>query len=152
MAVEIILLEDVAGLGKIGDQVRVSDGYARNYLLPRNLGQKLSPGLMRQIEAKKMRLQKEHAERLEVARSMADKIAGTVLEIPVAVGENDKLYGSVNSQMIADALLEKGLEVERSIISLPDGGLRELGEHHVAVKLHAEIKASLRVNVVKTGA
>ncbi|MDD3695326.1 MAG: 50S ribosomal protein L9 [Lentisphaeria bacterium] len=149
MAVEIILLEDVAGLGKIGEQVRVADGYARNYLFPRQLGQKLSPGLMRQIEAKKLRLQKEHSERLEVARSMADKIAGTALQIFVAVGDNDKLYGSVNSQMLAEALLEKGIEVERSIISLPEGGLRELGEHHVAVKLHAEIKASLQVNILK---
>ncbi|MFA6931746.1 MAG: 50S ribosomal protein L9 [Lentisphaeria bacterium] len=148
MSVEMILLEDVAGLGAIGDKVRVSDGYARNFLLPRNLGQKGSSGFLRQVEAKKLRLQKEHEERAEVARSMAARIADLVVEIPVAVGENDKLYGSVSSQMLVDALQEKGIEIEKSAIALDDV-IRTLGEVVVEIKLHAEVNASLRVKVVK---
>jgi large subunit ribosomal protein L9 len=148
MSMEIILLEDVANLGKIGDKVRVADGYARNYLLPRKLGQKASIGLLRQIEAKKMLLQKEHEGRIEVARSMAAKIAGISLEIPVAVGENDKLYGSVNSQMLVDALQTQGVEIDKSTLLLEDG-IRTLGETLVEVKLHAEVKATLKVKIVK---
>ena len=148
MSVEIILLEDVAGLGKIGDKVRVSDGYARNFLLPRELGQKSSAGLLRQVEAKKLLLQKEHEARIEVARSMAAKIAGLVLEIPMAVGENDKLYGSVNSQMLVDALVVKGIELDKTALVL-DEGIRTLGETLVEVKLHADVKAALKVMVVK---
>lgn len=148
MSMEIVLLEDVAGLGKIGDKVRVSDGYARNFLLPRKLGQKPSAGFLRQVEAKKLLLQKEHDERIEVARSMAVKIAGIVLEIPVAVGENNKLYGSVNSQMLVDALLVKGIELDKASLVL-DEGIRTLGETVVEIKLHAELKAALKVNVVK---
>lgn len=148
MSMEIILLEDVAGLGKIGDKVRVSDGYARNFLLPRELGQKSSAGLLRQVEAKKLLLQKEHEERIEVARSMAAKIAGIVLEIPMAVGENDKLYGSVNSQMLVDALVVKGIELDKTALVL-DEGIRTLGEMVVEIKLHADVKAALKVKVVK---
>ena len=148
MSMEIVLLEDVAGLGKIGDKVRVSDGYARNFLLPRKLGQKSSAGLQRQIEAKKLLLQKEHEERIEVARSMAAKIAGLVLEIPMAVGENDKLYGSVNSQMLVDALVGKGIELDKTALVLEEG-IRTLGEAVVEIKLHADVKAALKVHVVK---
>ena len=148
MSMEIILLEDVANLGKIGDKVRVADGYARNYLLPRKLGQTASIGLLRQVEAKKLLLQKQHEERAEVARSMAAKISEISLEIPVAVGENDKLYGSVNSQMIVDALQVQGIEVDKNTLQLEDG-IRTLGETVVEIKLHAEVKASLKVKVVK---
>lgn len=148
MSIEMILLEDVAGLGKIGDKVRVSEGYARNFLLPRKLGQKASSGLLRQVEAKKLRLQKEHEERVEVARSMAARIAAIALEIPVAVGENDKLYGSVSAQMLVDSLQEKGIEIDKSAIQLDDV-IRTLGETLVEIKLHADVKASLKVVVVK---
>jgi large subunit ribosomal protein L9 len=148
MSKELILLEDVANLGKIGDKVRVSDGYARNFLLPRKLAQAASTGLLRQIEAKKLLLQKEHEERIEVARSMAAKIAGITLEIPVAVAENDKLYGSVNSQMLTDALQAHGIEIDKSTLLITDG-IRALGETAVEIKLHTDVKAVLKVNVVR---
>jgi len=145
---KVVLKADVKGQGKKGEIVNVNDGYARNFLLPRNLGQKGSSGFLRQVEAKKLRLQKEHEERAEVARSMAARIADLVVEIPVAVGENDKLYGSVSSQMLVDALQEKGIEIEKSAIALDDV-IRTLGEVVVEIKLHAEVNASLRVKVVK---
>lgn len=148
MAIELVLLEDVADLGKIGDTVRVSPGYARNFLLPRKLALVGTPGVLKQVEAKKLQLQKEHEERLAVAQSMAAKIQAETVEIPVAVGENDQLFGSVNAQMLVDALQEKGIEIDKNSVQL-DEVIRTLGETEVAIKLHAEVIANLKVRVVK---
>ncbi|NLZ63974.1 MAG: 50S ribosomal protein L9 [Lentisphaerae bacterium] len=148
MAIELVLLEDVADLGKIGDKVRVSPGYARNFLLPRKLALVGTPGVLKQVEAKKLQLQKEHEERLAVAQSMAAKIQAETVEIPVAVGENDQLFGSVNAQMLVDALQEKGIEIDKNSVQL-DEVIRALGETEVAIKLHAEVIANLKVRVVK---
>ena len=101
MSVQLILLEDVADLGKIGDEVHVANGYARNYLLPLKKAEIVTTAARRRVEAKKLKLQKEHEERVAVAQAMADKIAQLTLTIPVAAGENDKLYGSVSAAQIA---------------------------------------------------
>ncbi|NLF93054.1 MAG: 50S ribosomal protein L9 [Oligosphaeraceae bacterium] len=148
MAIELVLLEDVADLGKIGDKVRVSNGYARNFLLPRKLALAGTAGVLKQVEAKKLQLQKEHEERLAVAQSMAAKIQSESVEIAVAVGENDQLFGSVNAQMLVDALQTKGIEIDKNSVQL-DEVIRTLGETEVAVKLHAEVIATLKVRVVK---
>jgi large subunit ribosomal protein L9 len=145
---ELILLEDVEGLGKIGDIVKVAPGYARNFLLPKGKAQIVNKGTLRQVEARKLKLQKEHEERVNVAKAMADKLAKLELVFPVAVGENDKLYGSVSAIMIADAAKAQGIEIEKSIIDL-DNNLNELGDFTVAVKLHPEVKASVKVKVVR---
>ncbi len=148
MSKELILLEDVADLGKIGDIVKVADGYARNYLLPRKLAQAVSKGVLRQVEARKLKLAAEAAARIEVAKTLAAKIEGLALEIPMAVGENDKLFGSVSAQVLADELKAKGLEIDKSIIAL-DENIRELGDFEVPVKVHPEVKATLKVKVTK---
>ena len=148
MARELILLEDVADLGKIGDTVRVSDGYARNYLLPHKLAQVVNAGILRKVEAKKLLLQKESQERVSVAKLMAGKINAAVVTVAVAVGENDKMYGSVSSQMIIDDLKNQGIEIEKTALVLADV-IRTLGEHSVPVKLHPEVTAKIKVNVIK---
>lgn len=147
MAIELILLKDVADLGKVGDIVKVAPGYARNYLMPRALAEKVNPGVLRRVEAIKLRLQKEHEERVAVAQAMADKIASVALTIAVAAGENGKLYGSVNSQMIADALKEQGIEIEKNVVELAEP-IHEVGDFEVELKLHAEVKAAVKVTVV----
>ncbi|MBO4344475.1 MAG: 50S ribosomal protein L9 [Victivallales bacterium] len=151
MAVQLILLEDVADLGKIGDNVHVSPGYARNYLLPRKLAAVATPGILKKVEARKLQLQKEHEERIAVAKAMADKIAKVVLSIGVKAGEDDKLFGSVNAQQIADAAAKEGIEIEKTAIVL-DGALKELGSFDIPVKLHSEVTASLKVKVVREDA
>jgi len=151
MSVELILLEDVTDLGKIGDQVHVSDGYARNYLLPRNLAAKVTPGILRKIEKRKLELQKEHEERVAVAQAMAEKMANVVLEIAVAAGENDKLYGSVGAQQIVEAAAKEGLELDKNTIDLSEP-IRELGSKDITVKLHAEVSGVLKVKVVRAEA
>ncbi|HPY90036.1 MAG TPA: 50S ribosomal protein L9 [Lentisphaeria bacterium] len=148
MSVQLILREDVEGLGRIGDEVHVSAGYARNFLLPRKLAEPITKGALRRIEAKKLLMQKQHEERINVAKAMADKIAKTTLVIPMAAGENDKLYGSVGPSQIAEALLAHGIEIERNIIVL-DEPIRELGSSEVEIKLHSEVKAIAKVKIVR---
>ena len=148
MAVQLLLLEDVADLGKIGDQVHVAPGYARNYLLPKKLAVPVTKAALKRIEARKLQLQKEHEERVAVAQAMADKMAKTTLVIKVAAGENDKLYGSVGPQQIAEAAAAEGIELDKNSIVMEDA-IRELGSVDVTVKLHAEVTGTIKVMVVR---
>ncbi|MBO4620685.1 MAG: 50S ribosomal protein L9 [Victivallales bacterium] len=148
MAKELILLDDVKDLGKIGDVVKVADGYARNYLIPKKLAQPVSKGALRQVEARKIKLQKEHEERVAIAKAVADKLAALTLVIPMKVGENEQLFGSVSAQMIADAVKAQGIEIEKNEIVLEEN-LRALGDYTVNVKLNAEVTGTVKVQVTK---
>ena len=149
MSVQLILLEDVADLGKIGDEVHVANGYARNYLLPLKKAELVTTAARRRVEAKKLKLQKEHEERVAVAQAMADKIAQLTLTIPVAAGENDKLYGSVNAAQIAEALQSQcGIELERTVIDLEEP-IHELGSFEVKARLHAEVEGVIHLKVAR---
>lgn len=145
---ELILLEDVASLGKIGDVVKVAPGYARNYLIPQGKAVVVNKGTLRQVEARKLKQQQEHAARIEVAKAMAAKIEAMELVFEMAVGENDKLFGGVNAQMIAEKIRENGIEIEKNVIVL-DEHLRELGDFKVEVKLNAEVATQVSVKLVK---
>lgn len=148
MPVELILLEDVKDLGRIGDKVKVADGYARNFLMPRKLAAPVSTGNLRRLEARKLALQKEHEERIAVARAMAEKIASTSVTITAEAGEEDKLYGSVTTTQIADALVAQGVEIDRHAVVL-DEPIRQLGVYEVDVHLHSEVQAKVKVWVVR---
>lgn len=148
MAIELILIEDVDGLGKIGDRVKVADGYARNYLIPRKLADKINPGNLRILEAKKLRLQKEYEERVNVARTLAEKIAALSLNIPVQAGEDDKLYGSVTATQVLTALEKEGITLEKHTLVLEEP-IRALGVYTIELNLHAEVKAALKIWVVR---
>ena len=106
---------------------------------------------MRKIEARKLQLQKEHEERIAVAKAMADKIAKLTLSIGVKAGEDDKLFGSVNAQQIAEAAAKEGIEIEKTAIEL-ENPIKELGSFDIPVKLHAEVSATIKVKVVREGA
>jgi large subunit ribosomal protein L9 len=149
MAVELILIEDVKDLGRLGDRVRVADGFARNYLLPRKLAAAVTPGTLRRLEARKLQLQKEHEERLAVAQAMAEKISKLSVSLTVEAGESDKLYGSVSAAQIGDALAAQGVEVDRAAILL-DEPIKELGVYTVNIRLHEDVQAALKVWVVRT--
>ncbi len=148
MSKELILLEDVKDLGQVGDIVKVADGYARNYLVPRKMAMAVNKSTLRQVEARKLKLQKEREERLAVAQAMAAKLEALSIVLPMAVGENDKLFGSVSSQVIADAVNAQGVELNKADVVLEEN-IRELGEYTVEVKLSSEVKANLKVTVVK---
>jgi large subunit ribosomal protein L9 len=147
---ELILREDVDKLGRRGEVVKVSDGYARNFLLPRGLGMEVNTTNKAMIEKEKKahiaRLAKEKAE----FESLAERIGGLRFVAPRKVGENDALYGSVTSGDIAEFLKTKGIEIDKRKVLLEEP-VKQLGEHEVKVKLHPEVTASLKLLVTKEG-
>jgi large subunit ribosomal protein L9 len=148
MALELILLEDVEDLGKAGDKVNVTPGYARNYLIPRGLAEKLTPGALRQIEARKDRIEAHRKEEFEVAQALATKIAETEITISMQAGEDEKLFGSVTTNMIAEALKKEDISIEHRRIKLAEP-LRELGVFNVEMKLHSDVMATAKVWIVR---
>jgi large subunit ribosomal protein L9 len=148
MAVELILLEDVEDLGKAGDKVNVAPGYARNYLIPQGLAEKVTPGALRQIEARRERIEAKRREELEAAQALAKKIEEAEITIPMQAGEDEHLFGSVTTHIISDALKEQGIEVEHRRIKLEEP-IRELGVFNVAVKLHSDVEATAKIWVVR---
>jgi large subunit ribosomal protein L9 len=148
MAVELILLDDVKDLGEIGATVKVSAGYARNYLLPRGLAAKSTVGALRQLESRKVKRLQRIASEVAAAEGLAAALADRSVTIAVQVNEEDSLYGSVTEVQIADALAEMKLGIERRQIKLAEP-IKELGVYEVPIKLHASVSAILKVWVVK---
>ena len=144
---EVILREHVEHLGRRGDVVKVAAGYARNYLLPRKLALAVTDNNKRQIEREKKLAEARDAEEKAQADAIAQRLTQLDVEIARRVGENDTLYGSVTSQDIAQALKEKGFDLDRRKIVLAEP-LKALGETMVPVKIHRDVTAQLRVKVV----
>ncbi len=144
---EVILREHVENLGNRGDVVKVAEGYARNYLLPRKLALAVTEANKRQIERERKVAEARDAEERSQAEAVAQRIAALDIEIGRRVGENDTLYGSVTSADIAHALHTKGFDIEKKRIHLGDP-IKALGETIVPVKIHREVTAQLRVKVV----
>ena len=144
---EVILREHVDNLGRRGDVVKVADGYARNYLLPRKLALSVTEANKRQIEREKKIAEVREAEEKSQAEALAGRLTAVEVEIPRRVGDNDVLYGSVTSADVAHALSAKGFEVEKRKIVLPEP-LKALGEFTVPVKIHREVSAQVRVKIV----
>jgi len=149
MAVELILLEGVSHLGSIGDKVKVADGYARNYLLPRNLATPVTKQALQQIEAKKTRMQQEYEASLSELKELAAKIQDLSVTIPMEANEQERLYGAVTSQQVVDTLAkEHGIKIDRQSVAL-ENPIRELGVFEVPIRLASEVETSLKVWVVK---
>jgi large subunit ribosomal protein L9 len=144
---EVILREHVDNLGRRGDVVKVTPGYARNYLLPRKLALAVTENNKRQIEREKKLAEARDAEERAGAEAIAARIAALDIEIARRVGEHDTLYGSVTSADIAQALQAKGFEIDKRKISLPEP-LKALGETSVPVKIHRDVTAPVKVRVV----
>jgi large subunit ribosomal protein L9 len=144
---EVILREHVDNLGRRGDVVKVAEGYARNYRLPRKLALSVTEGNRRQIERERAVAEARDAEEKSAAEALAQRIAQTEIEIARRVGENDTMYGSVTSADIVAALHAKGFEVEKRRVTLNEP-LKSVGEHVVPVKIHREVIAQVKVKVV----
>jgi large subunit ribosomal protein L9 len=144
---EVILREDVKSLGKAGDLVRVKPGYGRNYLLPSGLAYEATEGNKKRIAAEtRARSTRAEAERAD-AQAEAARLSAVELTITGKAGEEGKLFGSVTASDIAEALAAKGVEVDRRRIEL-DQPIKTLGRHTVGVRLHADVRAEIRVDVV----
>jgi large subunit ribosomal protein L9 len=144
---EVILREHVEHLGNRGDVVKVAAGYARNYLLPRKLALAVTANNKRQIDREKKIAEARDAEEKGQAEAIAQRLAQLDIEIARRVGEHDTLYGSVTSQDIAQALKDKGFDIDKRKIALAEP-LKALGESSVPVKIHRDVTAQLRVKVV----
>lgn len=144
---KIILRADVENLGTLGDVVNVKPGYGRNYLLPQGLAMVASPGNLKVFEQERNKLQARMDALRAEALGMKGRIEALEVVIPMHVGENDKLYGSVTSTIIGDALANLGIEVDRRRI-LMDAPIRSLGVHPVRIRLHSDVIAQLPVKVV----
>lgn len=147
---EVILREHVDNLGRRGDLVKVADGYARNYLLPRKLALLATEGNKRRIEKERAKFDAAEAEEKRVAEAVSARINNIELEIARRVGETDVLYGSVTTSDIAEALARKGFEIDRRKIHLQEP-LKRLGEFEVPVRLQREVTATVKVKVVAEG-
>jgi large subunit ribosomal protein L9 len=144
---EVILREHVEHLGARGDVVKVTPGYARNYLLPRKLALAVTENNKRQIEREKKLAEARDMEEKSAAENVAVRLGALEVEIARRVGENDTLYGSVTSADVAQALKDKGFEVDKRKIQMPDP-IKALGESTIAVKIHREVVAQVKVRVV----
>lgn len=144
---KIILREDVDKLGKIGDTLNVKDGYARNYLLPRELAFVATPGALKRLEFEKRQSEKRVEKAKGVAEELAVKIADVQVSIQMKVGEEGKLYGSVTQQMIAGELVARGFDVDKRHIIIEDP-IRTLGIFDIKVRLHPEVIPTLKVWVI----
>jgi len=148
---EVILREHVDNLGRRGDLVKVADGYARNYLLPRKLALLPTDGNRKQIERERAKFEIKELEEQKAAQAVAERIAAIEIEIARRVGETEVLFGSVTSADIAEALAAKGFELDRRKLQLADP-IKRTGEYQVPVKLHRDVTVNLKVRVVAEGA
>jgi large subunit ribosomal protein L9 len=144
--IEILLRSNVADLGKIGEIVRVRDGYARNYLFPNGLAVVVTEDNKRAVDKMREKYLVTEAERAGAARSLAAKISALTVQIAVKTNEEGRMYGSVTAQMIAEALSKQGLKVGQGAVRLK-GNIEEIGHHDVPVHLHAEVDAQLKLIV-----
>lgn len=145
---QVILLEKVYSLGNLGEQVSVKNGYARNYLIPYGKAVPANKETIAQFEAKRAELEKVAQEKLAAAQVRADALSGLVLTIPVKAAEEGRLYGSVGIQELIRVANEAGCPLEKSEIRLPEGSLRQIGEHEVTVQLHSDVVVNLKVNII----
>lgn len=149
---KIILQERVANLGNVGDQVNVTPGYARNFLLPRGKAVQASPENIVAFEARRAELEKKAADVLGAAQNRAKALNDFVVTMTAMASEEGKLFGSIGPRDIANAVSEAGHELEKSEVEMPEGPIRSLGEHTVHAHLHSEVNVAINVKVVSADA
>src|SRR5213078_4400090 len=147
---KVILTDEIRGLGARGDIVTVKDGYARNYLIPKNLAREASPGNLKGIEQERKKWTLLAQQEKDVAAKAAEAVKGTKITIEKRTGEQGQLFGSVTSNDIADALEAKGHKVDKRRIELAHP-IKTLGTHDVEVRLHKDVTAHIQVEVVPIG-
>ena len=144
---QIILLEKIANVGDLGDVVKVREGYARNYLIPQGKAKRATPENLKAIEAKRSELENAASERLAAARALAERLEGMAIKVTQKAGVDGRLFGSVTNIDIVEALKSQGVEIERSMIRMSAGPLKQIGEYPLTVALHTDVVAHINVSV-----
>ncbi|HVW65764.1 MAG TPA: 50S ribosomal protein L9 [Nitrosospira sp.] len=145
---QIILMEKVVNLGQLGDVVKVRNGYARNFLIPKGKAKRATPSAIAEFEAKRAELEKNQAEILAAAQADAAKLDGLMVQITQKAGVDGKLFGSVTNADIEEALKAQGYQIERSMIRMPQGSLKQVGDHPITIALHSDVVANIVVSVL----
>ncbi|MDA8362018.1 MAG: 50S ribosomal protein L9 [Gammaproteobacteria bacterium] len=145
---QIILLEKIRNLGDLGDEVAVKPGFGRNFLIPRGKAVRATPENKAQFEARRAELERQQQDALKRAWARGEQVAGATVQIVRKAGDEGKLFGSVGTSDIAEALVAAGFEIAKSEIQLPNGPLKEIGDHELQVSLHSEVSVTIIVSVV----
>lgn len=145
---QVILMEKVVNLGELGDVVKVKDGFARNYLLPKGKAKRATADNLKAFEARRDELEKAQNEALAFARERAAKIDGLTLKVAQKAGVDGRLFGSVTNIDIVAGLKAEGHEVERSMVRMPEGPLKQIGEYPIQIALHADVVVTVTVSVL----
>jgi large subunit ribosomal protein L9 len=145
---QIILLEKITNVGNLGDVVKVKDGYARNFLIPQGKAKRATPENLKAIEARRSDLEKAANEKLTDAQQIAEQLEGKAIQVTQKAGVDGRLFGSVTNADVVVALKGQGFNVEKSMVRLPNGPLKHVGDHAVTVALHSDVTAHVTVHVV----
>jgi large subunit ribosomal protein L9 len=144
---QIILLEKIANVGNLGDVVKVKQGYARNFLIPQGKAKRATPENIKLLEAKRTELEAAAAQKLTDAQAIAAKLEGVTVAISQKAGVDGRLFGSVTNVDIVEALKAQGIAVEKAMVRMPAGPLKQVGEYPLVVALHADASAHITVSV-----
>lgn len=145
---QIILMEKVTNLGQLGDIVNVKSGFARNYLIPQGKAKRATEQAIAEFQTKRAELEKKQAAALEAAKAVAAKLDGLLVQITQKTGSDGKLFGSVTNANIAETLAGLGFSIERSMIRMPNGQLKQVGDYPLTVVLNSDVAANITVSVL----
>lgn len=145
---EVILLEKVGKLGDLGEKVSVKSGFGRNFLLPQGKAVPANKDNLAAFEARRSELEAAAKARLDSATARAEKLAALSVSIPANAGEEGKLFGSIGTRDVAEAITAAGVEVSKSEVRLPEGVIRDLGEYEISVQLHSDVSQDVKIAVV----
>jgi len=145
---QIILLEKITNLGGLGDVVKVRQGYARNFLIPQGKAKRATDTAIKEFESRRSDLEKSQSEKFVAAQAVGEKLAGLTLQVAAKAGVDGRLFGSVTNFDLSEALATQGFKVEKAQIRMPQGPLKQVGEHKVAVALHTDVVVEITVSVL----
>ena len=145
---QVILMEKVANLGNLGDVVKVKDGFARNFLIPKGKAKRATDANIKAFESRRAELEKAQAEQLAKAQEQAGKLEGFMLQVTQKAGPDGRLFGSVTNYDIVEGLEKQGHKVERAQIRMPQGPLKQVGDYPIQVALHTDVTATIKVSVL----
>ena len=145
---QIILLERVVNLGQLGDVVRVKDGYARNFLIPQGKARRATDAALKEFEARRAELEKVQSDKLAVARTLGERLAGFTWQTTVKAGVDGRLFGSVTNFDVAEGLTGQGFTVSKAMVRMPAGPIKTVGDHKLEVALHHDVVVEVTVSVL----
>lgn len=145
---EVILLEKIANLGNLGDKVTIKAGYGRNFLIPQGKAARATPAKIKEFEERRAELEKQAAEKLAAATARGEALSKLQISIAHKTGDEGRLFGSVGTQAIAEAVTAAGVAVEKHEVRMPNGVIRVTGEYNIAFNLHTDVVVSLPIKIV----